>query len=39
VLGKKICLVLGHLLMLYATCWCSGVPLAQARINSMWKHR
>src|SRR2546430_3039580 len=33
VLGKKICLVLGHLLMLYATWLVFSGALAQARIN------
>jgi len=33
VLGKKICLVLGHLLMLYATWLVFAGALAQARIN------
>ena len=32
-LGKKICLVLGHLLMLYATWLVLSGALAQARIN------
>src|SRR6266481_2509385 len=32
-LGKKICLVLGHLLMLYATWLVFSGALAQARIN------
>src|SRR5256714_4549139 len=33
VLGKKICLVVGHLLMLYATWLLVSGSLAQARIN------
>jgi len=33
VLGKKICLVVGHLLMLYATWLLFSGSLAQARIN------
>jgi TRAP-type C4-dicarboxylate transport system permease small subunit len=33
VLGKKICLVVGHLLMLYATWLLFSGALAQARIN------
>jgi TRAP-type C4-dicarboxylate transport system permease small subunit len=33
VLGKKICLVLGHLLMLYATWLVFAGALAQVRIN------
>src|SRR5256714_15438298 len=33
VLGKKICLVLGHLLMLYATWLVYSGALAQVRIN------
>src|SRR5258708_16437445 len=33
VLGKKICLVLGHLLMLYATWLVFSGALAQVRIN------
>ena len=33
VLGKKICLVVGHLLMLYTTWLLFSGSLAQARIN------
>src|SRR5258708_15805358 len=33
VLGKKICLVLGHLLMLYATCLVFSCAFARVPIN------
>lgn len=39
VLGKKVCLVVGHLLMLYATWLLFSGSLAQARSIGTWRRR